>query len=59
MVKRVLAWFALIFGGAGTAENLLVGQVNPGALILLLLGLYYFQRNGLLKSRSSSVPEAG
>ncbi len=53
MIKRVLAWVAVIFGAASFIDRLLVGQVNPASIILLLLGAYYLHKNGLLKARQA------
>jgi hypothetical protein len=53
MIKRFLAWFAVLFGAASFIDRLLVGQVNPASVILILLGVYYFHKNGLLKARQT------
>jgi hypothetical protein len=53
MIKRFLAWFAVLFGAASFIDRLLVGQVNPASVILVLLGAYYFHKNGLLKARQT------
>jgi hypothetical protein len=59
MVKRVLAWIAVLAGGLVTIESVFIAhKPNWVWILILLIGIAYFAKNGLLRQNPSAPPEA-
>jgi hypothetical protein len=60
MVKRIVAWCAVIFGGAVTLESVFIAhRPNWLWILILLLGIAYFAKNGFMAPRNAPPPAAG
>jgi hypothetical protein len=60
VIARVLAWLAVIFGAAITLESTLIAhRPNWIWILILVLGIAYFLKNGFLRSKPPTSGGAG
>ncbi|MHB0971221.1 MAG: hypothetical protein ACYC7A_06180 [Thermoanaerobaculia bacterium] len=59
MVKRVLAWSAVLAGGLVTVESVFIAhKPNWVWILILLIGIAYFAKNGFLRQKPSAPTAA-
>ena len=57
MVVRILAWIAVIFGGAVTFESTFIAhRPNLVWVAAFLVGIGYFAKNGFMKRAPGAPP---